>query len=255
MSIFTFHEDGKLEDIKLPDNMDKYNADSIVELIKNVIPKLTRNRNEDISNGLEIKEKKNNQVKTIIEIQAPRTYETFKGSKYSKTIERDIEEDQITNIRVNSNAYFKTEEEENDLGLRDFFYDTHSEIISLVTKEEKETAELIKKIAGKFNFIPSEKLIENILEKERKAKEEKEKITELEEGDKSLRNLGFNINKDVTIPIKTISFLGQSISIKYRVAVSGGKAINQLIIDSSLGVAKFGNDGITYECDKNGLGK
>ena len=71
MSIFTFHEDGKLEDIKLPDNMDKYNADSIIELIKNVIPKLTRNRNEDISNGLEIKEKKNNQVKTIIEIQAP----------------------------------------------------------------------------------------------------------------------------------------------------------------------------------------
>ncbi len=255
MSIFTFHEDGKLEDIKLPDNMDKYNADSIVELIKNVIPKLTRNRAEDISNGLEIKEKKNNQVKTIIEIQAPRTYETFKGSKYSKTIERDIEEDQITNIRVNSNAYFKTEEEENDLGLRDFFYDTHSEIISMVTKEEKETAELIQKIAGKFNFIPSEKLIENILEKERKAKEEKEKITELEEGDKSLRNLGFNINKDVTIPIKTITFLGQSISIKYRVAVSGGKAINQLIIDSSLGVARFGNDGITYECDKKWTGK
>ena len=30
MSIFTFNEDGKLEDIKLPDNMDKYNADSIV---------------------------------------------------------------------------------------------------------------------------------------------------------------------------------------------------------------------------------
>ena len=138
--------------------MDKYNADSIVELIKNVIPKLTRNRAEDISNGLEIKEKKNNQVKTIIEIQAPRTYETFKGSKYSKTIERDIEEDQITNIRVNSNAYFQTQEEENDLGLRDFFYNTHSEIISMVTKEEKETAELIQKIAGKFNFIPSEKL-------------------------------------------------------------------------------------------------
>ena len=64
MSIFTFHEDGTLEDIKLPDNMDKYNADSIVELIKNVIPKLTRNRKEDISNGLEIKEKKNNRVMT-----------------------------------------------------------------------------------------------------------------------------------------------------------------------------------------------
>ena len=110
MSIFTFHEDGTLEDIKLPDNMDKYNADSIVELIKNVIPKLTRNRTEDMNNGLEIKKKKNNKVRTIIETQAPRTYDTFKGSKYSKTVERDIENDQITNIRVHSNAFFQTEE-------------------------------------------------------------------------------------------------------------------------------------------------
>ena len=85
----------------------KYNAESIIELIKNVIPKLTRNRAEDISNGLEIKEKKNNKVRTIIETQAPRTYETFKGSKYSKTVERDIENDQITNIRVHSNAFLK----------------------------------------------------------------------------------------------------------------------------------------------------
>ena len=75
--------------------MDKYNTDLIIELIKNVIPKLTRNRNEDMNNGLEIKEKKNNKVKTIIEAQAPRTYETFKVSKYSKIVERDIENDQI----------------------------------------------------------------------------------------------------------------------------------------------------------------
>ena len=52
IGIFTFHEDGTLGDINLPDNMDKYNADSIIELIKNVIPKLTRNRTEDMSNGL-----------------------------------------------------------------------------------------------------------------------------------------------------------------------------------------------------------
>ena len=53
------------------------------------------------------------------------------------------------------------------------------------------------------------------------------------------------------IPLKTIHFLGQSITIKYRVAVSGGKTINQLIIDSNLGTARFGNDGVTYECNKN----
>ena len=165
MSIFTFHEDGTLEDIKLPDNMDKYNADSIVELIKNVIPKLTRNRKEDISNGLEIKEKKNNKVMTIIETQAPRTFETFQGSKYSKIVERDIEDNEITDIRVHSSAFFQNEEEENvdDLGLRDFSYDTRSEINSMVSREEKETAELIQNLAKRFNFISSDKLIENIL--------------------------------------------------------------------------------------------
>ena len=240
MSIFTFHEDGTLEDIKLPDNMDKYNADSIVELIKNVIPKLTRNRKEDISNGLEIKEKKNNKVMTIIETQAPRTFETFQGSKYSKIVERDIEDNEITDIRVHSSAFFQNEEEENvdDLGLRDFSYDTRSEINSMVSREEKETAELIQNLAGRFNFISSEKLIENILE---------------EEGT-SLRNLGFNFNVDKTFNIKSIKVAGQTISIKYRIAVQGGKAINQIIIDSKLGSARFGNDGVTAEVSKSWSG-
>jgi hypothetical protein len=49
VAIFSFDEDGTIKEIKLPNNMDKYNADSIVELIGNVIPKLTRNRTEDIS--------------------------------------------------------------------------------------------------------------------------------------------------------------------------------------------------------------
>ena len=188
--------------------MDKYNADTIVELIKNVVPKLTRNRTEDMSNGLEIKEKKTNKVKTIIETQAPRTYESFKGSKYSKTVERDIEDDHITNIRVHSSAFFQTEEEENvkDLGLKDFLFNTHSKISSIATKEEKETAELVKKIAEKFNFISSEKLIENILEQERKEKEIPATITDLEEEGAPLRNLAFNFNFDKTFELKRISF-------------------------------------------------
>ena len=63
MAMFKFYEDGTIEEIKVPDNMDKYNADNIVELIQNVIPKLTRNRTEDMSKGLEIKEKKKKKQK------------------------------------------------------------------------------------------------------------------------------------------------------------------------------------------------
>ena len=196
IAIFSFLEDGTIKEIKLPNNMDKYNADSIVELIGNVIPKLTRNRTEDISNGLQIKETKNKKVSTIIEAQAPREYPTFKGSKYSKTVERDIENDQITNIRVNGDAYFQTEENvDDDLGIKDFHYKTQSEIISVKTYEEKENAELIKKIADKFTFIKSEELIQSILQKEKEEKEKEIPITntgieEKEEETAPLRQLG-----------------------------------------------------------------
>ena len=256
IGIFTFHEDGTLGDIKLPDNMDKYNADSIVELIKDVIPKLTRNRTEDMSKGLEIKERKNKNKRTIVESQGLRAYPTLEGSRYSKIVERDIEDDQITNIRVDSSAFFESEEEEDidDFGLKDFSVVSHSEINSMVTKEEKETAELIQKISERFNFIPSDKLIENILEKERKENEEPEKITDVEEEGTSLRNLGFNFNVDKTFNIKSIKVAKQTISIKYRIAVKNGKAINQIIIDSNLGSARFGNDGVTAEISKNWSG-
>ena len=44
MAVFTFTDDGKIQEINLPNNMDEYNADSIIELINKVIPKLTRNK-------------------------------------------------------------------------------------------------------------------------------------------------------------------------------------------------------------------
>ena len=162
--------------------MDKFNADSIVELIGNVIPKLTRNKTEDMSNGLEIKDIKNNKVRTIIETQAPREYPTVKGSIYSKVVERDIEDDQITNIRVNSDAYFQSDDEDLnnfDLGIRDFKYNTKSEIISVKTYVEKENAELIKKIAEKFTFVTSEELIQSIFQKEKEENEIPPKIEEI----------------------------------------------------------------------------
>ena len=65
------------------------------------------------------------------------------------------------------------------------------------------------------------------------------------------RQLGFNFNVEKTFDIKTISFLGQTLFIKYRVAVKDGKAINQIIIDSSLGQATFGNDGVNVEINKS----
>ena len=256
MAIFTFYEDGTIKEIKLPDNMDKYNADSIVELIQNVIPKLTRNRAEDISNGLEITEKTNNKIKTIVETISPRTYEDFQGSIFSKIVRREIEEEQITNVQVDTSAYFEEDDLENaDFGIKDFLYKTNSEIKAVKTTENKETTKLVKEFEKKYKFIESKELIENILEQEKREQEIPIKIEDIEEEATTLRKLGFNFNVDKTYTIKTITFLKQTFSIKYRVAVSNGKAINQLIIDSKLGKATFGNGGVTYEVSKTWSGR
>ena len=66
MALLKFMDDGKIEEIYLPNNMDKYNAESIIELINKVILKLSRNKKEDISNGLEITYKKVNIVINIV---------------------------------------------------------------------------------------------------------------------------------------------------------------------------------------------
>ena len=44
LALFSFYDNGTAVDIKLPNNMDEYYANTINELIENVIPKLSRNR-------------------------------------------------------------------------------------------------------------------------------------------------------------------------------------------------------------------
>lgn len=265
MAVFSFYEDGTVSEIKVPDNMDKYNADSIVELIENVIPRLTRNRKEDMSNGLEITEKKTNKGKIIVEslTAVPASLLGNPGRKvvnptHKKIVKREIENDQVTNIVTETSTLFDTDEEDLDkavFGVKDFKYDTQSEINAWKIEEEKETAEIAKLVADKFNFVSSEELIEKILEKEKQEQEIPVKFEDVGEQTGPLRQLGFNFNVDKTFNIKTIKFLKQSISIKYRIAVKNGKAINQLIIDSSLGKATFGNDGVSVEIDKNWSGR
>ena len=260
MAVFSFYENGSIKEIKLPNNMDKYNAESIIELIGNVIPKLTRNRKEDMSNGLEIKEIKSKNVKTIVETQAPREHPEFKGSRYSKIVERDIEDNQVSNIRVTSSAYFQSEDENlevDDLGMKDFQFNTKSEIAAVSTNENKENAELIQKITDKFTFVTSEELIASILEQERKENEIAPKLedTPSEEEPTPLRNLGFPFNADKTFNLKTISFAGQSISIKLHVGVSSSRAIIEIILSSGMGTFRFGNNGVSACISKTWSGR
>ena len=164
MAIFSFYENGTIADIQLPDNMDLYNAHTINELIENIVPKLTRNRKEDISNGLNIETKKEKNKRTLVEIQSPKEINDFRGSKFTKSIEREIENEKLTKINTNSNLDLHTQtiDDEADFGLKDFFFEQKSGIISTGTIESKENAELINQLAKHFTIVKSKDLIETL---------------------------------------------------------------------------------------------
>ena len=164
MALFKFLDNGEIQEINLPNNMDEYNANSLIEVIKKIIPKLTRNKKEDISNGLEITTKKVNNKRTIVQSEAPKQFQDFEGSRYIKVVKTEIEDDQITNIESNDNLYMESKPEGDEFiyGPKDFTYDVKSEITTNEVKfNEKENVELIKKLSEKFNFVKSEFLIRN----------------------------------------------------------------------------------------------
>ena len=247
MAKFTFYEDGKIIDIKVPNTMDRYNAESVEALIESIIPKLTRNRTEDEDNGLDIQTRTEKKKKTYTEETKPKQYLDFDGSIYSKKVTRSLENDQLTDVNSNSNIYLQSNPEEGEdiFAFRDFNFNIDSNIISTkVDLEQKDLSELVQKLSEKFTFVKSGDLIQSYIDKEKI--EDKVEEIEVEPTPENLRRLGFSISADKTFDIKSFKVLGQTIKIKYRVAVVNGNAINELIISSNLGTFKFGNTGISY---------
>ena len=253
MAVFTFTDDGTIAEIKLPNNMDEYNAESMVELIQKVIPKLTRSRKEDMSNGLEIKTKKAKNKRTIVQSEAPKTYQEFKGSRYSRRVKTEIEDDQITNIESNANLYLQSQPEEDQMifGPKEFNFDMKSEIASNEVKyEEKDNVELVNKLAAKFTLINSKDLLQAIKDKKKEAEEDIEQELSSEES-KPLRNLGFPISASKTFTLCSFSALGQTVTVKYVVSISSSKAVNKVVISSGLGSFEFGNTGCSGSISKS----
>ena len=252
MALFKFYENGKIEEIKLPNNMDEYNAQTIIELIEKVIPKLSRNRTEDMSNGLDINTIKRKNKRIIIQREPPKEYDAFKGSRVSKFVATEIEGDQIKNIETSANVHLQSQPQNGELifGPKDFFYDLRSDINSKEVKyDEKENVELVKKISEKFNFINSKDLLKAI--KEKKDEENKAVVIAEEEENKSeLRNLGFAVSASKTFNLASFNVCGQTVSIKYYVKVSSSEAINKIIISSGLGTFEFGNKGCSGTLSK-----
>ena len=262
IAIFKFYEDGTIKDIKLPNNMDEYNANTIIELIESVIPKLSRNRKEDMSNGLEIDVKKD-QKKTIIVEKSKKKYYTTtlrynpnsnyyvhpiaSYSFYNYTPKNSpqhcrttIEDGQIKNIETSSSLYLKSEPKKDEInfGPKDFTFDIKSEITSNEIKyEQKDSIELIQKLTKNYKLIDYKELFESFIEKKEEEKEE--------EINQPTRNLGFQVSASKTFNLASFNFLGQTISVKYEVKMTTSSVSNKIIVSSGLGSFSFGNGGVS----------
>lgn len=187
-----------------------------------------------------------------MKIMALKLIPNFRKSRFGKTIERDIEDGQITNIRTNSNLELTTQKENDEVsfGIQEFFFDQKSEIVLTKSAKDKDTANLIISMGPFFDLRPKEEVLKSFEKKEEEVAGEWEE--DIESPNSVVRNLGFSISQSNTYTLKTINILGTSIAIKLKVGVSGGKAFCKLIV----GGASFGKDGITAEYSKKfGTGK
>ena len=250
MAIFSFYENGTIAEINLPNNMNQSIAKSMIDLIEKIIPKISRNRTEDNNNGLKINIIKNNDMKTLVESQSNREIENIKKSKFTKFIERDIENGQLTSIRTNSNISLETqaEKEENTFGLKDYFYQEKSKIILKEIKKQKDIIELIQILSKYYNFINSKILLESF-----KIKENEKKEDIIEDIPKEINTTSPKIRKldtyemDRTFTVKTFNVLGIRGSIKIRIRIisfsnlpSIGRA--EVIISTKQFEATYGKD-------------
>ena len=241
---FSFYEDGTLIKIDLPKDIDSYNAEKLISLIKDVIPKLSINK-EDEENGIEIKTKTKNKngkkQKTFSKYDPPKEFydkyskSTFKGSKISKLVETDVEDDKISEIRSNTNLYLETEkdgEEENGFGIDDLFVNVDSKIVSTKTEKEKvDDIKLVDRIVTKLTFVDSEEVLSSF---------HKTNDIEIEEPEVPMRNLATTTWQWALFENK--SFLGTKASAYYVIDLKNNKVVNKIKIKAGSFTVSVGNE-------------
>ena len=247
---FSFYENGTISDVKFLKSTDEYNSQTLNDLIEKVIPKISRNRTEDNNNGLNIKTRTDRKKKTLIEEEKPKQYHNFKGSKFSKSVERDFEDDKLTDIRTKSDIHLQSTPEEGEeiFGASDFYFKSESNIISYERTAyswdlgDNVYASLTVKGASFTNLPPS--IVYG------RPQPNEGGLTPIPPGgynhhSKFGRHLGYSISADKTFNIGKYNVLGQSVTVKYHVAVKNGKPINEIIISSNLGTTTIGNTGVS----------
>ena len=240
---FSFYEDGTIIKINLPKDIDSYNAEKLISLIKDVIPKLSINK-EDEENGIEIttktKNKNGKKQKTFSKYDPPKEFRdkysktTFKGSKISKLVETDVEDDKISEIRSNTNLHLETEkdgEEENGFGIDDLLVNVDTKIVSTKTETEKlDDIKLIERLTQKLTFVDSEELMNSL---------HKTNEIEIDDEETPMRNLATSWQWAL---FEDKKFLGTKASAYYVIDLKNNKVVNKIKIKAGSFTASVGNE-------------
>jgi hypothetical protein len=249
---FSFYENGTISDVKFPDSTDEYNSQTLNDLIEKVIPKISRNRTEDNNNGLNIKTRTDRKKKTLIEEEKPKQYHSFKGCKFSKSVERDFEDDKLTDIRTKSDIHLQStpEGDEQTFGASDFYFKSESNIISYESNYYffwNIKPQIVARLTIDGACFSNCYATKSTPVKYDAPLPPSDGMTPIspDSHSKHERHLGYSISADKTFNIGKYNVLGQSVTVKYHVAVKNGKPINEIIISSNLGTTTIGNTGVS----------
>ena len=209
---------------------------------------------------MNIKTRTDRKKKTLIEEEKPKQYYDFKGSKFSRTTERDFEDDKLTDIRTKSDIHLQSnpDEDEQTFGAKDFYFKSESNIISYEFDPLIMAYSDIPQTGGGVYCLPhiysatmgnSSNTNRNGLLKQAKTAIPSDTSSgpATVSPDYSQRILGYSISADKTFDIGKYDVLGQTVTVKYHVGVKNGNPINELIISSKLGKTTIGNTGVSLK--------
>jgi len=260
---FAFYENGTLVDIYITKNSDKFSASSLVDLIEEIIPRISKKLYNKEGKNVKFSVKEYKDGKIIIETHKDKEFTDkyskigFKGSKVNKKITRKIVNDVVDKVTIESQLELNTEKPENDesfydIGLDQYKVKLNSDLNLVENKDDKELIKKIELAIEEIDYEESQKLLEKLTEDEiKEIKDIAEKEEEEEETDKKeLRNLG-SVSK--TIKITSIKILSKTIDFNYIVDFNDNGGVDYCLEAKCGGSSiKLSRNGFTASASKSG---
>ena len=233
---FAFYENGTLADIYIAKNTNQFSASSMVDLIEEIIPRISAKLygKEDKDVEFTVKDKKDDEA-IITEDHKDKEFVDkyskigFEGSKINKKITRKLVKDTIAQVTIVTEFNIDTDKPENDeyfydVGLDGYNFKVKSDLNMVENKDDKDLIKNVESVIGKVNYEESQKLLEEFAKNE--MKELTDMVDEAEKNDdpKEIRNLASSFSK--TYKITSISILGKTIEFELLITLDQTNCIS-----------------------------